>query len=93
MVAVNGHSSEVTVQGGSPIKGKYLIALKPGLRARDLDTHIGWVDGVHRRGLSAQQFRGIERTYSGKYNFHGYAGHFDEATIATIRKNPQVSGM
>ncbi|POR33185.1 Alkaline proteinase [Tolypocladium paradoxum] len=80
-----------TGQHGSSIEGKYIITLKSGLQARDLDSHLEWVSGVHKRGLSAQQFKGVELTYAGKYNFNGYAGHFDAATIAEIRKNPDVA--
>ncbi|KAM4058679.1 subtilase family protein [Hirsutella rhossiliensis] len=87
MVAAKGQSV-ATSQQSTPIKGKYIIALKPGLKTRDLDTHLDWVDGVHKRGLSAQQFQGVEKTYSGSSNFRGYAGHFDDATIAAIRENP-----
>lgn len=92
MVAAEGQSVATSHQS-PPIEGKYIIALKPGLKPRDLDTHLDWVDGVHKRGLSPEQFRGVEKTYSGSYNFHGYAGHFDEATIAAIRRNPDVSGL
>ncbi|KYK57494.1 serine protease protn [Drechmeria coniospora] len=74
------------------IPGKYIITLKDGLQARDLDSHLDWVNGVHKRGLSASQFKGVERTYNGKHiNFRGYAGHFDQATVAEIRKNPDVA--
>ncbi|KJZ76127.1 hypothetical protein HIM_04583 [Hirsutella minnesotensis 3608] len=75
----------------NPLKGKYIIALKPGLHPRDLGNHMEWVDGVHKRSLSAQEFKGVERTYHGNYNFHGYAGHFDEQTISDIRNNPDVA--
>ncbi|PHH79851.1 hypothetical protein CDD80_3584 [Ophiocordyceps camponoti-rufipedis] len=86
MAAVNGPA-------GSVIQGQYLIALKPGLQKRDLDAHLDWVDGVHRRGLSPHQFQGVERTYTGKTNFHGYAGHFDQGTIDEIRKSPDVAAV
>ncbi|RDA95721.1 putative subtilisin-like protease [Ophiocordyceps camponoti-saundersi (nom. inval.)] len=76
---------------GSTIQGQYLIALKPGSKPQDLHSHLTWVEGVHKRGLSPEQFRGVERTYSGKSNFHGYAGHFDKNTIEEIRKNPDVA--
>ncbi|RDA86423.1 putative subtilisin-like protease [Ophiocordyceps camponoti-leonardi (nom. inval.)] len=76
---------------GSTIQGHYLIALKPGSKPQDLHSHLNWVEGVHKRGLSPEQFRGVERTYSGKTSFHGYAGHFDKSTIEEIRKNPDVA--
>ncbi|PFH62942.1 hypothetical protein XA68_10995 [Ophiocordyceps unilateralis] len=78
---------------GSIIQGHYLIALKPGLQPRDLDAHLDWVDGFHKRGLSPDQFRGVERTYYGKTSFHGYAGHFDQNTIETIRQAPEVAAV
>ncbi|RCI12748.1 putative subtilisin-like protease [Ophiocordyceps polyrhachis-furcata BCC 54312] len=76
---------------GSTIQGHYLIALKPGSKPHDLHSHLNWVEGVHKRGLSPEQFRGVERTYSDRANFHGYAGHFDKNTIEEIRKNPDVA--
>ncbi|PHH92536.1 hypothetical protein CDD83_6934 [Cordyceps sp. RAO-2017] len=88
MVAAN-RRPQPAAQDGIPIKGKYLIALKPGRKSVDLESHIGWVEGVHKRGLSAHQFRGVERTYSG--HFQGYAGHFDADTISEIRRNPDVA--
>ncbi|KAF4592262.1 putative subtilisin-like protease [Ophiocordyceps camponoti-floridani] len=86
MAAVSGPA-------GSVIHGQYLIALKPGLQKRDLDSHLDWVEGVHKRGLSPHQFQGVERTYTGKTDFHGYAGHFDQGTIDEIRKSPDVAAV
>ncbi|KND91060.1 Alkaline proteinase [Tolypocladium ophioglossoides CBS 100239] len=88
----NSHIQSAS-QHGKSIEGKYIITLKSGLQTRDLDNHLEWVNGVHKRGLNAQQFKGVEVTYGGEYDFNGYAGHFDKATIAEIRKNPDVAAV
>ena len=71
------------------IEGSYIITLKSGLSARDLESHLGWVSDVHERSLGRRGFNGVAKTYS-VHNFHGYAGSFDAATIETIKNSPQV---
>nr|AAL75578.1 serine protease protn [Tolypocladium inflatum] len=79
-------------QHGKVIEGKYIITLKSGLQPADPDNHLEWVSTVFtKRGLNAQQFKGVRGNFGGKYDFNGYAGHFDAATIAEIRKNPDVA--
>lgn len=73
------------------VAGKYIVMLKSGLQTRDLDAHVEWVNGVHKRSLGARQFKGIEHTYDGQYDFKGYAGQFDDETLAAIKNSPEVS--
>ncbi|KJZ72836.1 hypothetical protein HIM_07780 [Hirsutella minnesotensis 3608] len=89
-VAVQAMPASVS-QTESPVKGKYIVALKPGSNFDDLNTHLSWVDGVAKRGLSSAEVQGIEKVYSGPSDFHAYAGHFSEATIAEIRSSPHVA--
>ncbi|KAK4665202.1 Suppressor of the cold-sensitive snRNP biogenesis mutant brr1-1 [Podospora pseudopauciseta] len=74
-----------------PIAGKYIITLRPGA-APSFETHLSWVRDVHTRSLSRRDEFGIEKVYSA-LDFHGYAGSFDEETIAQIRANPDVSSV
>jgi oryzin len=78
-------------QHGKVIEGSYIITLKSGSQASDLESHLSWVNDVHKRSLGKRQHKGVERTYAGKYDFNGYSGSFDEATIAEIRNNPDVA--
>lgn len=69
------------------IPGKYIVSLKTGANA---ESHMSWVNSVHKRSLSKRATGGVEKTY--KINdFEAYAGEFDEATLAEIRNNPDVS--
>ncbi|KAK8065868.1 hypothetical protein PG997_012615 [Apiospora hydei] len=69
------------------IPGKYIVSLKNGANA---ESHLSWVNSVHKRSLSKRSTVGIEKTY--KVNdFEAYAGEFDEATLEVIRNNPDVA--
>ncbi|KAF2762816.1 serine endopeptidase [Pseudovirgaria hyperparasitica] len=70
---------------------KYIVTLKPNANV-DLETHLSWVDGIERRSLNARQTTGIENRYSIN-SFQAYAGEFDDATLAEIRKNPDVAAI
>ncbi|KAL8337736.1 hypothetical protein RB601_006826 [Gaeumannomyces tritici] len=73
---------------------KYIITLKPGIAAPDLQSHMRWVGDVHRRNMLARRdadpLPGVSDELSIK-DFHAYVGTFDEATIEAIRNNPDVA--
>ncbi|KAL4730765.1 hypothetical protein ACLX1H_002804 [Fusarium chlamydosporum] len=73
------------------IPGKYIVTLKSDIAAADVESHLSWVGDVHKRGLNERAEKGVERTYNGKYGFHGYAGSFDKNTITEIKENPDVA--
>ena len=75
---------------GKPIPGKYVVTLKGDLGAGAFDAHLKWVKGIHTSSAGDMNMKGVEKTYSGDYNFHGYAGSFDEATVAEIKKSSDV---
>ncbi|KAI8308339.1 Alkaline proteinase [Colletotrichum sp. SAR11_240] len=78
--------SEFSVQ---TVPNGWIVTLKEGVSARDLDGHLDWVSQLQSRNLDKRAFAGIERNYS--FNkFHGYSGKFDDATIEEIKKNPDV---
>ncbi|OLN90169.1 Alkaline protease 1-like protein 3 [Colletotrichum chlorophyti] len=71
------------------VTGKFIVTLKSGISARDLDSHMNWVDAVHKRSLSRRDTAGVEKKYKiGK--FSGYSGHFDDATVEELKNNPDV---
>lgn len=69
------------------IEGSYIIKLKDD--ASDLKSHMSWVEEVHARRVK-RDVDGIDVTID-LDGFHGYTGHFDEATIAEIENNDEVS--
>lgn len=73
---------------GQPIAGKYIVTLKSGLPANEMESHIGWVSAR----LIGQNIAGVERVYNvqGQNGFRGYAGSFDEATVALIKQDSKV---
>ncbi|KAK0744597.1 peptidase S8/S53 domain-containing protein [Apiosordaria backusii] len=75
-----------------PIPGKYIITLKPGVAPSHIKTHLSWVKDVHARSLSRRDESGIEKVYDA-LDFHGYAGFFDEGTIAQIRASDDVASV
>ncbi|WYZ45727.1 hypothetical protein EsH8_VIII_001043 [Colletotrichum jinshuiense] len=71
------------------VTGKFIITLKPGISTRDIDSHLSWVDAVHKRSMSRRDTAGVEKKYKiGKFN--GYSGHFDDVTIEELRNNSDV---
>ncbi|KAF4972528.1 hypothetical protein FSARC_915 [Fusarium sarcochroum] len=81
----------VKVDNSKVIPGKYIVTLKSDIAAADVESHLSWVDDVHKRGLNTRAEKGVERTYNGKYGFHGYAGSFDKSTIEEIKESPDVA--
>jgi hypothetical protein len=71
------------------IPNSYIITLKEGVTARDLDRHYGWVNDIHERSLGRRELQGVQKTYSFD-GFRGYAGSFDDATIDMIKASPTV---
>ena len=72
------------------IPGKYIVTLKEGVDPTSLESHLTWVNDVHKRSLGKRNTAGIEKKY-GINNWNAYAGEFDDATIAEIKANPDVS--
>jgi len=72
------------------IPGKYIVTLKPGVDAAAAETHLSWVTDVHKRSFAKRDTAGIEKTYDIK-EWKGYAGEFDEATIAEIKASADVA--
>ncbi|RYO92998.1 hypothetical protein DL766_005223 [Monosporascus sp. MC13-8B] len=71
------------------IPGRYVVTLKGGISARDVESHVGWVRDVHKRSLGSRGVKGVEKTFHIK-DFNAYAGEFDEETLELIRSNPDA---
>ncbi|KAF4447412.1 putative endopeptidase K [Fusarium austroafricanum] len=89
----NAAPATAKVDSSKVIPGKYIVTLKSDIAAADVESHLNWVGDVHKRGLNERAEKGVERTYNGKYGFHGYAGSFDKSTIKEIKKNPDVAAV
>ncbi|KAI2465886.1 subtilisin-like serine protease pepD [Annulohypoxylon bovei var. microspora] len=74
------------LEDGDLIPGKYIVSLKPSV---DVSAHLGWVRDVHRRNLDWCVTAGLEKTFSFT-GFAGYAGEFDNDTIAKILADTNV---
>lgn len=74
------------------VSGKYIVILKDDISSEAAESHMTWVNGVHKRNLDGRQLSGVEMQY-GFGNFHGYSGKFDDATLEEIRNNPEVSSV
>ncbi|KAI6352180.1 hypothetical protein MCOR25_009513 [Pyricularia grisea] len=73
------------------VAGKYIVTLKPGIAARDIESHMGWVNSVHKRNVAdGKNVAGVEQKFD-ILDFHAYAGEFDDATLEEIRNNPDVA--
>ncbi|KAM0329244.1 hypothetical protein ACHAQA_004546 [Verticillium albo-atrum] len=75
---------------GSTVKGSYIITLKSDLEARDVESHLDWLNEVQARALNKREFPGVKKHYDiGSY--HAYAGKFDEETLEAIKNSPEVA--
>ncbi|KAF5027723.1 hypothetical protein F66182_207 [Fusarium sp. NRRL 66182] len=82
------------VDASEVIPGKYIVTLKSDIDTSGIQSHINWVnDNAQKRSLDKRAEQGVERTYNGRYGFHGYAGSFDKATIDEIKESPDVESV
>ncbi|KAL6922902.1 hypothetical protein ACHAP8_011539 [Fusarium lateritium] len=72
------------------IPGKYIITLNTDSDVAKVESHLHWVEDVHRRSLSKRSTMGIQSTFN-VTSWHGYFGEFDEATIDEIKASPEVA--
>lgn len=71
------------------VSGKYIVVLKDNVTPEGAESHLSWVNSVHKRSADGTDLSGVETKYDFD-GFHGYAGKFDEATLEEIRNNPDV---
>jgi oryzin len=72
------------VQPVEPATG-YIVTLKPGIAA-----NLAWAGDLQRRGLVKRQEEGQDLKTFDLFDYHGYAGVFDEETIAEIEASEEV---
>ncbi|UKZ51848.1 proteinase B [Trichoderma virens] len=70
------------------IPNKFIVTLKEG-SSIDPNSHLTWVNGIHRRSLTKRNTAGVEKTYS-IHTWNAYAGEFDEETIKHIKASPDA---
>lgn len=75
---------------GPDVAGKYIVILKDEVTPEGAESHLSWVNSVHRRSADGSDLSGVENKYDFS-GFRGYAGKFDGATLEEIRNNPDVS--
>lgn len=87
------------------IPDSYMIMFKNHVTQDLAAVHHNWVHGVHTTAQSIKSelkkrsqepfldefYTGLKHTYNIAGSFLGYSGHFDAATIETIRRHPDVS--
>ncbi|KAI1460415.1 subtilisin-like serine protease pepD [Annulohypoxylon moriforme] len=74
------------LKDGDVIPGKYIVSLKPAV---DVKAHLSWVRDIHKRNLDWCVTAGLEKSFSFG-GFTGYAGEFDNDTIAKILADTNV---
>ena len=68
------------------IPSAWIVTLRPNM---GMASHLEWVEGVHKREAAASTMAGITKTFD-KDEWRGYAGQFNDATIAAILASPDV---
>ena len=85
----DGAADTPVVQPAEPTTG-YIVTLKPGIAANESATHIAWAGDLQRRGLVKRQEADQELKTFDLFDYKGYAGVFDEETIAEIEASDEV---
>ncbi|KAK2608857.1 hypothetical protein QQS21_002570 [Conoideocrella luteorostrata] len=86
-------NSKIQAIKGQTVPGKYIVTLKNTAQPAALDSHLRWVDKIHARDLTGAVAKGVETTFNGSYGFSGYAGSFNEGTLAEIKGHPDVESV
>lgn len=88
------------------IADNYMIVFKKHVKHAEAKNHHIWAQGVHTKHQGSQMelrkrssqfpvtetvFEGLKHTYNIAGGIMGYSGHFDQDTIETIRRHPDVS--
>lgn len=86
---VSAYPSHNTKLLSRAITGRYIVGFKDSI---DSTAHVQWADSIHKRNVvrrdESEPSSGIETMFR---RINAYVGHFDPATIETIKANPDVS--
>lgn len=88
-VAQQGNDAPV-VQPVEPA-ASYIVTLKPGVDVNVSASHIDWARDLHRRSLAKRQESEEDLKTFDLFDYQGYAGTFDEETLAEIQASDDVS--
>ncbi|KJK74155.1 hypothetical protein H634G_10526 [Metarhizium anisopliae BRIP 53293] len=73
------------------LENQYSVFLKDGITSSEIDTHLAWVEDLHKNSPGFKQgLTGV----TGRFEIgdtHGYDGEFDESTAKQINDRPEVS--
>ncbi|KAI1100311.1 alkaline proteinase [Jackrogersella minutella] len=72
------------------VPNKYIVTLKEGITSADFKSHLNWARDVHSRSLNKRDTTGVSHEYQIN-TFNGYAGEFDEQTLAQLKSSPDVA--
>lgn len=87
------------------IPNSYMVVFKKSVGQSAAAKHHDWVKGIHleqegfrselrKRSqfpLADEVFEGLRHTYDIAGQLLGYSGHFDDETIESVRRHPDVS--
>ncbi|KAH0593933.1 hypothetical protein MHUMG1_08256 [Metarhizium humberi] len=73
------------------LENQYSVFLKDGITSSEIDTHLAWVEDLHKNSPGFKQgLTGV----TGRFDIgdtYGYDGEFDESTIKQIEDRPEES--
>ncbi|KAJ3527771.1 hypothetical protein NM208_g10539 [Fusarium decemcellulare] len=72
------------------VEDRYIITLKSDVSQDKFDSHLTWVEDVHKRSLRRRDLAGVEKVYNIS-DFHAYSGKFDSTTIEELKNSPEVA--
>lgn len=84
-----------TPQDDDIIPGKYIVTLNTGLTPAKRSDHLDWVTATHANSPLGRR-RDVQSGVSSEFSiadWAGYAGQFDETTLAEIRSSPAVASV
>lgn len=82
-------NDEPIVQPVEPGTG-YIVTLKAGIAVNESATHLAWAGDLQRRGLVKRQEEDQDLKTFDLFDYQGYAGVFDEETIAEIEASDEA---
>ena len=83
-------AAPVDKQATQVVPNSYIVTLKQGASAASFESHLSWVDDVHRRSVSKRDTTGVDKVFN-LDGFTAYSGSFDVATLQEIKKSDEVA--
>lgn len=86
--AIPDPDTQATTARARAITDSYIVVLKNDASPAVFDQHISWLKGANEQ-LGAPEFAGQKYKYN-IGSFKGYAGEFNDLTVARIKERPEV---